>query len=269
MTGIWGPILLAVLAWWFFTGAILLVIRLADRRGGAAYRRVLVLSVPLLGLGAAAVIVSAGDTGIAGVYAGFLGALAIWGWIEVAFLTGVITGPEPRSAPPGATGQRRFWAAWQALAHHELLLLTGFLGVVVAVHDQANTVAIWTYGILFFARISAKLNLFFGVPRINLEFIPAPLAHLKSHLRQGPVTLAFPLAITALSFAVACLTERLATAGTQAEAVGFALLTTLCVLALIEHWLMVLPLPDARLWRWMLPDPQPRPTPKPGRSHGL
>ncbi len=267
MTSVWGAILLAVLAWWFFTGAILLVIRLADRSGGAAYRRAVVLSVPLLALGAAAVIVSAADTSLTGIYAGFLGALAVWGWIEMAFLTGVITGPEPRPALPGVTGQRRFWAAWQTLAHHELLLLTGLLAVVVAVHGQPNTVAVWTYGILFFARISAKLNLFFGVPRINLEFIPGPLTHLKSHLRQGPITMAFPIAITALSFAVACFIERLISAPTEAQAVGFALLTALSALALLEHWLMVLPLPDARLWRWMLPAAHT--DPKTGRSHGL
>jgi hypothetical protein len=35
--------------------------------------------------------------------------------------------------------------------------------------------------------------------------------------------------------------------------VGFALLTAMTALALLEHWLMVLPLPDEKLWRWMLP----------------
>jgi len=262
-------IVLAMLAWWFFTGAILLVIRMADRRGGDAYRRAVVVSVPILALGVAAVMLSGPQTGLGGVYAGFLGALVVWGWIEIAFLTGVITGPEPRPCPPGAQGRARFWAAWQALAHHEVLLLTGFLGVIVAVHGQPNTVALWTYAILFCARISAKLNLFFGVPRINLEFIPRPLEHLKSHLRRGPVTMAFPVAITALSFAVACFVERLIGAETLAQTVGFALLATLAGLALLEHWLMVLPLPDARLWRWMLPDSEPTNEPKTGRSHGL
>ncbi|MEO0929805.1 MAG: DUF3623 family protein, partial [Pseudomonadota bacterium] len=38
--------------------------------------------------------------------------------------------------------------------------------------------------------------------------------------------------------------------------VGFALLTALSALALLEHWLMVVPLPDAKLWRWMLPAPK-------------
>ena len=51
-----------------------------------------------------------------------------------------------------------------------------------------------------------------------------------------------------------CFAERLITAETQATMVGFSLLTALAVLAAIEHWLMVVPLPDAKLWRWMLPD---------------
>ena len=41
-----------------------------------------------------------------------------------------------------------------------------------------------------------------------------------------------------------------------AEAVGVALLAALTALALLEHWLMVLPLPDEKLWRWMIPAPK-------------
>jgi hypothetical protein len=33
-------------------------------------------------------------------------------------------------------------------------------------------------------------------------------------------------------------------------------------LALIEHLLMVVPLPDEKLWRWMLPEPR-TPMPRP------
>jgi putative photosynthetic complex assembly protein 2 len=132
-----------------------------------------------------------------------------------------------------------------------------------------NHVALWTYAILFFARISAKLNLFFGVPRINLEFIPKPLNHLKSHFRQGPISAFFPVAITGLSFAVACFAERVVSTSDPVAETGFILLTALSALALLEHWLMVLPLPDARLWRWMLPGQPAQKTPKTGPSHGL
>jgi putative photosynthetic complex assembly protein 2 len=33
---------------------------------------------------------------------------------------------------------------------------------------------------------------------------------------------------------------------------GQAMLATLCALAMLEHWLMVLPLPSDALWRWSL-----------------
>jgi putative photosynthetic complex assembly protein 2 len=38
-----------------------------------------------------------------------------------------------------------------------------------------------------------------------------------------------------------------------ASVTGFALLAALTILALLEHWFMVLPLPDQKLWRWMIP----------------
>ena len=43
-----------------------------------------------------------------------------------------------------------------------------------------NLLGLWTFGILFFARICAKLNLFLGVPSINTEFLPSPVTHLAS-----------------------------------------------------------------------------------------
>jgi putative photosynthetic complex assembly protein 2 len=38
-----------------------------------------------------------------------------------------------------------------------------------------------------------------------------------------------------------------------AEAVGFALLLALVALAMLEHFFMIMPLPDAVLWRWAVP----------------
>lgn len=256
MTDVTISVIATIFVWWFATGTILLAVRWADRLGGAAHGMVLLGGVPLLALGVAGIITSLGETGLWGVYAGFLGALAIWGWIEMAFLTGIIAGPERRDCPPGLRGWRRFMRGWNTVLHHEMALLLGLLTVVVATSGGANHVALWTYLILFGARISAKLNLFFGVPRINLEFIPARLTHLKSYFHRGPITAAFPIAITLLSLTLAFFIERLIGAETPAKQIEFALLTALTALALLEHWLMVIPLPDAKLWRWMLPAPK-------------
>lgn len=259
MSSIWIAALFALFIWWFSTGAILLVVRRADRAGGNAHRHAAWGGLPLLGLGIAGAVQSLTDTGVAGAYLGFLSALAIWGWIELAFLTGTITGPDRAPCPPGLAPADRLWRAWNAIAHHELLLCAGLLALLVLSDGQPNMIALWTYAILFVARISAKLNLFFGVPQINVEFVPRPLEHLKSHFRRGPVTLAFPLGITVLSFGLACCLRQIWGAATPAEAVGAALLAALAALALLEHWLMVVALPDAKLWRWMLPAPAATP----------
>ena len=246
--------IVAIFLWWFFTGVILMAVRWADRQGGAAHGMVVFAGVPFLALGAAGVITSLPGTSVAAVYAGFLGALAIWGWIELAFLAGIITGPERRPCPPGLDGRARFLRAWNTVAHHEVALALGLLAIVAVSSGAGNKVALWTYLILWVARVSAKLNLFFGVPRINIEFVPARLDHIKGYFRQGQVTPLFPVAITFLTFATGCFIERLIAATDPVSVAAHTLLAALAALALLEHWLMVLPLPDAKLWRWMLAD---------------
>ncbi len=136
--------------------------------------------------------------------------------------------------------------------------------------ESHNIFAFWTFAVLFFARISAKLNLFLGVPKINTEFLPSALSHLPSHFRNARLNWLFPLSITALSFAVACWLERIYSASNTADIIGFSLLSAFTALALLEHWFMVLPLPDEKLWRWMLPAPkQTNQERRPEDAHGL
>jgi putative photosynthetic complex assembly protein 2 len=257
MTGAVTAIIAAIFLWWFSTGVILLAVRRADRSG--FHMETVLAGLPLLLVGAWAVLASLTRADVAGVYMGFLGALAIWGWIELAFLAGIVTGPMRNDCLPGLSGRPRFFRAFATVAHHELLLTIGLLGLVLISGGAVNQMALATYLILYLARIFAKLNLFFGVPRINMEFVPQRLSHLKSYFRRGPVTLAFPAAITALTAMMAICTERLWFATSEATVVGYGLLTALAALALLEHWLMVIPLPDAKLWRWMLPAPKTMP----------
>lgn len=257
MTSAWSATVLALFAWWFFTGAILLIVRRADAGDKVAHGRNVFLTVPFFALGFAGLWISAQELTVANAYVSFVSVLLIWGWIELAFLSGIITGPELRPCPAGLTGYARFARAWDTMSRHELLLAGALLAVVMLTSHAENTVGLWAYVILFTARISAKLNLFFGVPRINTEFVPVPLQHLKSYFRQGSITFAFPIGVTFLSVTAACFAERLISAQTPANTVGFALLTALAALAAIEHWFMVIPLPDAKLWRWMLPDTTP------------
>ena len=254
-----GPIGIAVLcaffAWWISTGAILVAVRLADRRGQDTHMKIVMLAIGLLVIGLWGYRNSLTGDNIGAAYIAFFSALAIWGWIELAFLSGVITGPNQLSASDNIAEWQRFIRAWGTVAYHETLLFVVLLWMIYVGWGHENSVGLLTFLILYFARISAKLNLYFGVPRINTEFIPQKLKHLPSHFRQTSINSFFPIAVTILTFTVACLIERVLWATTIADKVGFSLLAALSALALIEHWLMVVPLPDAKLWRWMLPAP--------------
>lgn len=253
MTNPWIATLLAMFIWWFSTGAILWRVKRADQGGANAHLWSVLLGLPLLGLGIWGIATTLQDQSVTATYAAFLSALAIWGWIELAFLSGIITGPNTAPCPPHATEPARFIRATGTIAWHEILLIAALILIANASTGAANQTGLWTFAILFFARLSAKLNLFFGVPRIHTEFLPKPLAHLASHFRHARMNWVFPISVTALTFASACWMERAYVATTDAALIGYILLTVLTLLALLEHWFMVLPLPDEKLWRWMLP----------------
>jgi len=271
----WIAATIALFVWWFSTGAILMAVKYADQKGPAARVRTTVYALPLLGVGIYGMQISASDPSIFGVYVAFLAALSVWGWIELAFLTGVITGPNQAELPENVTEAERFMRAWGTIAYHEAALVVAFVAMIIGTAGMANSFGMWTFGVLYFARISAKLNLYLGVPKIQLDFIPDALSHVPSHFRIKPMNWLFPVSITGLSFAIACWLERLYAVDTPGAITGFTLLTALTALALFEHWMMVVPIPDERLWRWMLPDTRPL-TPKPttrkteqGGHHGL
>lgn len=270
MNSPWIAALVALFLWWFSTGAILMAVRHADRAGRRAPFFCTLAALPFLFLGLWGHVATHGQDTPYAVYLSFIAALAIWGWVETAFLTGMVTGPNLRPCPPGLPEWERFLRAWGTVAYHEMLLAALLILLWLHGHAAEHAFGLWTFTILYFARISAKLNLYFGVPRINTEFLPRALSHLPSHFRISRLNWVFPISVSALTFATACWLERLAAASTPGETVGFALLSAITSLALLEHWLMVLPLPDAKLWRWMLPAPkQPDRTARPEGSHGF
>ena len=251
-----GPVGIAALfAWWIFTGLILLVVRMADRRGKDTHLTLTVVALGIFIGGLWGFHETLGMSDTFGVYLGFMSVLAIWGWIELAFLSGVITGPNKLSAPREVPEWQRFVRAWGTVAYNEILLFFVLIGLCYISRGQINVFGLWTFVILYVARVSAKLNLYFGVPRINTEFIPSRLNHMTSYFRKAKLNWLFPVSVTLLTFAVAFCVECVSGAQSFGEQVGFTLLATLSSLALLEHWLMVVPLPDAKLWRWMLPSP--------------
>ena len=250
-TNPWIAVLIALFTWWFSTGAILWLVRQAEHRGVWGPQRAALWTLPLLGLGFHAISRSLDG----GAYLGFFGALAVWGWIELAFLTGLITGPHRKPAVPAMPEGARLSAAWGTIAWHELVLAIALISIFAMSRGALDQTAFWTFLVLYFARVSAKLNLFIGVPRHHIEFLPQGIAHMGTYFRKTGPGWFYAFSNMALTFAVFCWIDRFLVTGD----IGFALLGTLTALALLEHWLMVLPLPDEKLWRWMIPAP-PTPT---------
>ena len=257
MSSPWIAAAIALFLWWFSTGLILCRVRLADRAGAGAHLRSFFWSLPIQAIGLWGLVETAHDASVLGVYLAFLSALAVWGWIELAFLSGQITGPNRVPCPDDAPEWKRFLRAWGTIAYHELALVAVLTLLVYEVWREPNPFGLYTFALLFFARISAKLNLFYGVPRINTEFLPKPLAHMPSYFRNDITTGLSPFSIMSLGFVTAIFLQGTLTAEAATDRVALALLTALLGLALLEHLLMVLPLPDAKLWRWMLPAPKP------------
>jgi putative photosynthetic complex assembly protein 2 len=241
------PILATLVAWWFSTGAILYLDGLARRTFKWSFAAATLLALAALW----GVIATADDTSATGAYLATACALMLWGWNEMAFLFGFITGSRREPCQPGARGLARFLQATRAVLHHELALLATLLLIALLSHAADNRFALASFALLFAMRLSTKLNIFLGVPNTTIEFLPPHLGYLTSYFRQKPMNLLFPLSITAATLLTSIIVER-ALVGDPFLATGFTLLATLAALGLIEHWFLVLPLPVAGLWSWSL-----------------
>lgn len=257
MLSILFAIITACLIWWASTGLLLWIIKYAENseaRGAVnAQRKSALFGFPVFLISAYGLYVTADHAGMMAEYLAFLSAIGVWGWLELAFLTGFLTGPKPINARIGAQGWERFWRAWATIAYNELSLILVVIAILAWGLDSPNVIGMWTFLTLFLARVSAKLNLFLGVPNINTEFLPKSMDYLGSHFRKGKATAFFPVSIVFLSLLSAYWIVSAARAYGHGSVVGDLLLATLTLLALFEHWMMVLPHGDARLWAWMLP----------------
>ncbi len=129
MTNPWIIALSAIFLWWASTGLILWRVRKADLGGPDDHLWSVLLGLPLLIGGAIGAHISVSHLTVGSVYAGFLSALAFWGWIELAFLSGIVTGPHREPCPPGAKLPERIWRAVGSILWHEFALIAGLLAL--------------------------------------------------------------------------------------------------------------------------------------------
>ena len=241
-------VLFALFVWYFSTGVILYLDGLPVR----TFRWSMVGVTGLLCAALHGLTLSSDDATPFGAYLAFTCGVLAWAWQEMAFLMGFLTGPRRHGCATGCGGWRHFAHGVQAVLYHELAIVAGAALVVAASWGGANQVGTWTYMILWAMRESAKLNVFLGVRNLNEEFLPAHMAFLKSYLTKKPMNLLFPVSVTLSSVVAVVLVQRAGPGAGPFAATGFTFLATMLVLAIVEHWFLMLPVPFGQLWRWGL-----------------
>jgi putative photosynthetic complex assembly protein 2 len=241
-------ILFALFAWWFSTGVVLYLIGMPRQTVGIS----MLAATAASGMALYGIWLTSTDVSVAGAYAAFVCGLLVWAWHEMSMLTGLVTGPRKSACPESISGWRRFVAASETLIYHELAILFTAVGLIALTWGAPNQVGVATFIVLWLARVSSKLNVYFGVPNLTEEFLPKHLVYLTSYFRRRPMNLFFPLSVTVTTVVTMKLIDAAVEASTPAEIAGCTLLSTLMALAVLEHWFLVLPLPAASLWTWGL-----------------
>ena len=246
------PALHGLLIWWFGTGLILFIDGLPPRTFRYSMAGASVLLVGAL----AALRFSAADTTTGGAYLAFTAAVLVWAWLEVSFYLGYVTGPRRHACAPDCHGWRHFGHAIQASLYHEIAILVLAAAVVGLTWGKPNQFGTWTFVVLWWMHQSARLNVFLGVSNLNADFLPEHLAHLRSFFTYKPINLLFPASVTVSTLVAFVLGQNAAGAADAFGATGYVLLATMMVLAILEHWFLVLPISAARvwngLWEWSL-----------------
>ena len=241
-----GLPLLAVLALWFGSTGVVLWL---DRRPPATFGRSLAWAGVGAVAGAIVLAMSVDRTDIASAYLALAAALAIWGWHELSFLFGIVSGPNRGPCPPHLTGWLRFRAAAATLIHHELALAFTAVLLAALAWGRANPTGAAVFALLFGLRLSAKLNIFLGVPAIAEEMLPPHLAYLHTYFAKAPTNPLLPVSLLGCAGAAAWFAHLAVTAEGGAAA-GASILFGFAALGLVEHLFLVIPFREASLWRW-------------------
>ena len=245
------PLLFALMVWFFGTAAVVWL----DSRPRSTFRRSFRGAGIVALMALAAIVQTASDSSMTSVYIAFAASVAIWGWHEMGFLMGFVSGPSHEPCPPEARGWERFKLATATVIHHEVALAATVLLLFAVTWGQPNQASPLAFALLFGMRLSAKLNLFLGVPSLSDEVFPAHLAYLKTYFRKARCNWLFPFSVTLGSVATWWAWTAAEAARDPGIAASYTLVAGLAFLGVVEHLFLVLPIRDAMMYRWATPQP--------------
>lgn len=250
------PFVVTAAIWFFATG----LVAWADSRGHATFKISLFVGGIAGLIGLTAVMVASQFASATAVYVSFIGALMIWGWHEIGFLTGAAAGPSRAPCPPDVSGIDRFTRASATVIHHEIALAVTALLLIAISWNAPNQIGASVFVLMFALRLVSKINLFIGVPNTTTEMLPVHLAYLRSYFGPNRLTLTLALSIAAIiALGAWFISLAIQVSATEAEMVGASLMATLCLLGALEHLFLALPFRDGMLWGWAFRAEQRRP----------
>jgi hypothetical protein len=227
VTGV-GLVLYVIAGWWGATGLILYLVR----RPVATFRRTLALC-SVLALAALVLLRwSSTSATISGACAAFATTLVIWGWLEMSFLFGAVTGPRRSACAAGCRGFTRLRHAIEAILYHELATIGAAALVAALTWHAPNQTGLWTFMLLW-------------------GMLPPHLQYLGAFFRRRKLNPLVPISMIATTL----LSVLLIGAAVSAPAWGFqaaelTLLATLSSLAWLEHWMLILPMRADAPWKF-------------------
>jgi putative photosynthetic complex assembly protein 2 len=245
------PFIVTVAIWFIATG----LIAWADNRERTTFSRSLVIGGAAGITGLVVILVASLSAEVWAVYLAFIGALMVWGWHELSFLTGAAAGPRRGLADPELTGIARFRQAAATVMHHEVALAVTALLLISLSWNAPNQIGATVFVLMFAMRLTSKINLFVGVPNTTSEMLPEHLAYLKTYFGRNRMTVLLGLSVMGLGWMAAWFAAlALAAPVGSAAMVGASLLFTLSLLGVLEHLFLALPFRDGMLWGWALPN---------------
>jgi putative photosynthetic complex assembly protein 2 len=226
-----------VVLWGLSTAVIFYLDSLAPK----TFRWSMAAATVVLMICAFAIVQLRSDNSTLAIAISFAAGLLAWGWTEMSLYMGFITGPRKHRCVDGCSGVKHFGHAVSANLWHELLVI----GFALLIWFSGNQTALWCFVMLWLMHLSARLNVFLGVRNVSAEFVPEHMDVLKGFLRRRNMNALFPFSI----FALTALTVYLAI---QPQTFSITMAATLAAIGLLEHILLMLPLPIERLWHWSL-----------------
>jgi putative photosynthetic complex assembly protein 2 len=247
--GLLLPVVYALFLWWFTTGIIMAVY---DRPRWLT-RLYFVLATGVAGVAFFALLITRYQTDAAAIYLTIACGVILWGWQVASYYLGFITGlpPSPQQTAAAPLGQR-FWWALRASLYHEVLAALGAVFIAIATTNAPNQWALWVYVALWLMHTSAKLNVFFGVRNFRIELLPRHLHHLGALLTKRNQNAFLGVSLVLAASTVLMLIYRaIVPQADPAQSIGLMAVATLLLLGILEHSMLVIPLP-VMLWGWGL-----------------